>query len=76
MYFIHFYYFNFKILGQAQVKQAELKAQAKQIENDGEIEQLIKSQIAELDHKKVLFFILPSYFSRVYMKLKLKKLKN
>jgi len=40
-------------LGQAEVKQAELKAQAMEFEGNSEIEQLEKSQKAELDHKKV-----------------------
>ena len=38
---------------QAEVKQAELKAQAMEFEGNQEIEQLQKSQIAELEHKKV-----------------------
>lgn len=40
---------------QAEVKQAELKAQAMEFEGNQEIEQLQKSQIAELEHKKALY---------------------
>lgn len=40
---------------QAEVKQAELKAQAMEFEGNSEIEQLQKSQTAEIEHKKALY---------------------
>ena len=49
---------NYIISGQAEVKQAELKAQAMEFEGNAEIEQLEKSQKAELEHKKVILFFL------------------
>lgn len=42
---------------QAEVKQAELRTQALEIEINGELEQLEKSQIAEHEHKKVTILI-------------------
>jgi major vault protein len=38
---------------QAEVRQAELRSQAKEIEINSELEQLQKTQIAEHEHKKV-----------------------
>ena len=38
------------------VRQAELRAQALKIESETEIEELVASQKAELEHRKVNFF--------------------